>query len=175
MIYYLIALLIFGLDQLTKWLIKHNMEIRDAISVIGEFFIITSHRNEGAAFGILQGQRAFIIIVTSLFLVGIIWYLSKMIKENNRRFAFALSLILGGAVGNFLDRTLYGEVVDFLQFTFKFNVFGWNVDYIFPIFNIADSAIVIGTILVLLDSVLAWRQEVKAAKVARKDATHDGI
>lgn len=74
---------------------------------------------------------------------------------------FALSLLLGGAVGNFIDRALTGEVVDFLDFTFSFNWFGQAIIYPFPIFNIADSAIVIGVSLILLDSLLEWRKEKK--------------
>ncbi|MEX2104072.1 MAG: signal peptidase II, partial [Bacilli bacterium] len=71
-----------------------------------------------------------------------------------------------------------GEVVDFLQFTFKFTLFGWKVDYIYPIFNIADAAIVSGTILILLDTLISWRHEIKKAKLATatgKDTTNDPV
>jgi signal peptidase II len=176
--YYLIALVIFIADQITKWAIKLNMEIGDIIPVIGSFFMITSHRNKGAAFGILQGQQVFFLLITVVFLIGIIYYLQKMIKMGYKRVPLALSLMLGGAVGNFLDRALYGEVVDFLQFTFKFTLFGWKVDYIYPIFNIADSAIVIGTILILLDSLITWRREAREANQAAatgKDTTNDPV
>ena len=75
------------------------------------------------------------------------------------RFVF----LLGGAIGNFIDRALFGEVVDFLQFTFDFSLFGKAIYYIFPIFNLADSAIVIGVILIFLESLLTWRKEKKGA------------
>lgn len=176
--YYLIALVVFILDQITKRLIKAKMEIGDVNPVWGDFFIITSHRNKGAAFGILQGQQIFFLIITVVFVIGIFYYLQKMIKLGYKRMSIALSLMLGGAIGNFMDRAFYGEVVDFLQFTFKFTLFGWKVDYIYPIFNIADAAIVSGTILVLFDSLLTWRREIKEAKFATatgKDTTNDPV
>jgi signal peptidase II len=174
--YYVVALIVFILDQITKKLIKANMELGEIHPVWGNFFVITSHRNEGAAFGILQGQRVFFLIITVIFVIGIFYFLRKTIKLGNKLLPLALSFMLGGAVGNFLDRAFYGQVVDFLQFTFKFNVFSWNVDYIFPIFNVADSGVVIGTILILFDSLLSWRRETKEARLAAttgKDTNND--
>lgn len=155
-IYYLIAFIVFVIDQLTKYLIATKLELRDQISVIGDFFLITSHRNTGAAFGILENQRYFFIIITIVVVIGIVWYIQKMKNTGNRLLPFALSLVLGGALGNFLDRALTGEVVDFLQFNFG--------SYIFPIFNIADSCIVIGVALIIIDSFREMSLEKKQAK-----------
>ncbi|GAA3403987.1 signal peptidase II [Paenibacillus hodogayensis] len=160
MIYYVLALIVFILDQITKRLIVVYMNEGDSWSVIGEFFYLTSHRNRGAAFGILQNQRWFFIIVTSIVVIGIIWYLMKLRKEQSKTLLkVALGLLLGGASGNFLDRALFGEVVDFMHFRFQFPWFGHDVDYSFAIFNLADSAIVIGVALIFLDSLLSWRKE----------------
>jgi signal peptidase II len=145
-IYYIIALVAFLLDQGTKYLIASRMELSEQIPVIGNFFLITSHRNSGAAFGILQNQRWFFIVITIIVVVAIIWYLQKVIKTNNKLLPLALSFVLGGAIGNFIDRLVNGEVVDFLQFNFG--------SYTFPIFNVADSCIVIGVGLIILDSFL---------------------
>ncbi|MNM97953.1 Lipoprotein signal peptidase [compost metagenome] len=123
--------------------------------MIGDFFIITSHRNRGAAFGILQDQRWFFIVVTTVVVVGIVWYLLKVRKQPNKLLPVALSLVLGGAIGNFLDRAVSGEVVDFLMFNFG--------TYTFPIFNVADSCIVVGVALIILDSLLEIRREKQAA------------
>jgi signal peptidase II len=161
--YYLIALVIFLLDQATKWMIVHNIPLFESRPVIDEFFQLTSHRNRGAAFSILQNQRWFFVIITLIVMVGIIWYLRRTVQSNKRLLSFALSLLLGGALGNFLDRALFGEVVDFLQFRFTFSFFGHDIDYIYPIFNIADSAIVVGVILIFLESLLTWRKEKKGA------------
>ncbi|AKG35672.1 signal peptidase II [Paenibacillus durus] len=148
MVYYLIALIVFLLDQGTKYLISTRLEIDEQIPVIGNFFVITSHRNRGAAFSILEDQRWFLILVTVVVLIGIVWYLNK-VKRTRRLLPFALSLVLGGAVGNFLDRALTGEVVDFLRFNFG--------SYTFPIFNVADSCIVVGVALIILDSIMDMR------------------
>lgn len=148
MIYYLIALIVFLLDQGTKYLISSRLDIGEQIPVLGNFFLITSHRNRGAAFSILQDQRWFLILVTVVVVVGIVWYLSK-IKNTRRLLSTALALVLGGAIGNFLDRSLTGEVVDFLQLNFG--------SYTFPIFNVADSCIVIGVALIILDSFFDMR------------------
>lgn len=158
--YALITFVAFVLDQITKYAIVRNMELGDAIPVLGEFFQIVSHRNRGAAFGILQNQRWFFIIITIFVLAGIVWYMRKLLREGGKKLLpTALALLLGGALGNFVDRALFGEVVDFLQFRFQYMWFGHPVDYTYPIFNIADSAIVVGVALIFLDSLLQWRQE----------------
>lgn len=155
MIFFLIALIAFLIDQATKYWIATSLTINEQIPVIGNFFLITSHRNRGAAFGILQDQRWFFLVVTTVVLVGIVWYMLKIKKTGNRLLQTALSLVLGGAVGNFFDRALTGEVVDFLQFNFG--------SYTFPIFNVADSCIVIGVALIILDSILEIRREKQQA------------
>ena len=162
MLYYLLALIIVALDQLSKGWVVQNMEIGESIPVIGEFFQLYSHRNRGAAFGILQNQRVFFIAVTIVVLIGVVWYLNRVIRQENRLMCFGLALLLGGAVGNLIDRLFLGEVVDFFKFRFQFTFVGQDIDYTFPIFNIADSAIVIGVGLILLDAWMQWRLEKKA-------------
>jgi signal peptidase II len=147
----LIAFVLFLIDQGTKYLIASRLELYEQIPVIGDFFLITSSRNRGAAFGILQDQLWFFIIVTIIVVGGIVWYLRKVSKEGRKLLPTALALVLGGALGNFIDRLIMGEVVDFLQFNFG--------SYTFPIFNIADSCIVIGVGLIILDTLLEGRRE----------------
>lgn len=164
MIYYILALIVFLVDQGSKWLVVQNMNLKDEIPVIGNFFVITSHRNTGAAFGILEGQRWLFIVITSVVLIGMIYYMRLMIRGNKRMLATALSFLIGGAIGNFIDRLLTGEVVDFLQFNFVFSFFGKAVDYTFAIFNIADAAITVGVILIILDTIISSIQERKSNK-----------
>ncbi len=161
--YYFYALIVFILDQVSKWFIVKRIPLGEERPVLGDFFILTSHRNRGAAFGILQNQRWFFIVITLIVVIGILWYIRRTIRERKVLLSFALSLLLGGAIGNFIDRALFGEVVDFLQFTFDFSLFGKAIYYIYPIFNLADSAIVIGVILIFLESLLTWRKEKKGA------------
>lgn len=154
-IYYLAALLVFAVDYVSKKIIDSSLELNEQIKVIGNFFLITSIRNRGAAFGILQEQRVFFILITVAVAVAIVWYLHRAYRDGRTLMLIALSLVLGGAVGNFLDRAIYGEVVDFLQFNFG--------TYTFPIFNLADCAIVCGVALIILDSLLSSSKEKKGS------------
>lgn len=162
MIYYVVALIVFLLDQGTKFLIATRMELGETIPVIGSFFQITSHRNQGAAFGILQGQRELFIVITVVVVVAIIWYLRKTVRNGQKLLPFGLSLVLGGAIGNFLDRAVAGEVVDFARFNFG--------SYTFPIFNIADSAIVVGVAIIILDTLLDSRRQKESRSMEGTDA-----
>jgi len=164
LIYFILALIVFLVDQGSKWLIVRNMQIGDEIPVIGNFFVITSHRNTGAAFGILEGQRWLFIVITSVVLIGMIYYLRVLIRDKKSLLATALGFLIGGAFGNFLDRLITGEVVDFLQFNFVFRFFGKPVDYTFAIFNIADAAITVGVILIILDTIISTIKERKSNK-----------
>ncbi|KAA9007584.1 lipoprotein signal peptidase [Paenibacillus spiritus] len=162
MVYYVIALIVFLLDQGSKYLIAHRLELNEQIPVLGNFFLITSHRNTGAAFSILQNQRWFLIAVTVVVAIGIVWYLNKT-RKTRKLLPTALALVLGGAIGNFLDRAMTGEVVDFLQFNFG--------SYTFPIFNFADSCIVVGVALIILDALLdlGGGDEVKEIKELKEE------
>ncbi|GAB6990588.1 signal peptidase II [Paenibacillus pini] len=152
MVYYIIAFIVFLLDQGSKYLISTKLEIGEEIPVIGNFFLITSSRNTGAAFSILEDKRWFFVVITIIVVIAIIWYMQKVLKTSQRKLLpLGLCLVLGGAIGNFLDRALTGEVVDFLQLNFG--------SYTFPIFNIADSCIVIGVALIILDSLFDMKQE----------------
>ncbi|NMD69431.1 signal peptidase II [Bacillus sp. DNRA2] len=150
MFYYIIAFFVILLDQFTKWLIVKNLELGESITIIDQYLYITSHRNRGAAWGILQGQMWFFYIITVIVIIGIIVYIQKVIKNKNRLTGISLALMLGGAIGNFIDRVARKEVVDFIN-TYIF-------EYDFPVFNIADSALVIGVILLMIQMLLEERQ-----------------
>lgn len=142
---YLLVLFIIIVDQWTKWLVVTKMDVRESIPVINNFFYITSHRNRGAAWGILQGQMIFFYLITIIVVIGLVYLLHKYAKESTFM-AVALSLFLGGAIGNFIDRLFRQEVVDFLD------VYIFTYDY--PIFNIADSALVIGAIMTIIAMII---------------------
>lgn len=151
-VYYLIAIIVIAIDQWSKWLVIKYMDLYEQIPIIDNFFYLTSHRNKGAAWGILQGQMNFFYVITVIFVIGIIYYLHKYAK-GHQWLAISLSLILGGAIGNFIDRLFRKEVVDFLD------VIIFNYDY--PIFNIADSALVVG---VILFAIISFIEEKKRGK-----------
>jgi signal peptidase II len=159
--YYILALIIIIIDQVTKWLIVKSMQLGESITVIDDFLYITSHRNRGAAWGILQGQMWFFYIITVIVIIGIIVYIQKFAK-GKILLGISLGLMLGGAIGNFIDRVYRKEVVDFVDSY----IFGYD----FPIFNVADSALVVGVGLLLLQ-MLREERETKE-KTNGKDGTH---
>ncbi|GGK35779.1 lipoprotein signal peptidase [Caldalkalibacillus thermarum] len=153
MIYFFIALVVLAVDQVTKWLVVHYMDIGQSIPLIENVFYLTSHRNPGAAFGILPNQRLFFIVMTTVVIIGLIYYLIK-VKDQKKLLSLSLALILGGALGNFIDRLLTGEVVDFLDVKITIGTFFYD----YPIFNVADSALVIGVALMLIDTLRETKQ-----------------
>jgi len=156
--YYAVAAVVFLLDQLTKRIIDANVPLKETISVIGDFFLITHVLNDGAAFSMLPGARTLFIVITIFVVIGIIWYTERNRRTGRPLLLTAFGLVLGGALGNFVDRVLYGHVIDFLQFNFG--------SYTFPIFNVADVGITTGVALILLDAVLDIRREQRKAHSA---------
>lgn len=133
----IIIVILILLDRITKILV---IDI-DSIKIIDRFLYITYAKNTGMAFSLLNDRTWIIIVLTVLIISYIIYYLVKH-KPKNRLSVISYSLILGGALGNLLDRVFYGYVIDFID------VYIFGYDY--PIFNLADSFIVIGIILLLL-------------------------
>ena len=146
-----IALIIVLLDQFTKTLILGMFQLGDSHTVTSFFNIVRWH-NTGAAFSFLAGadgwQRWFFIGLGAVAAVFIVWMLRS--HGGQRLFSWALALILGGAVGNVIDRLLHGYVVDFIQVHYA--------GHYFPSFNVADSAISVGAILLILDELLRVRR-----------------
>ena len=146
-----IALVVILLDQFTKTLIIGNFQLNDSHTVTSFFNIVRWH-NSGAAFSFLSGasgwQRWFFVALGAVAAVFIVWMLRS--HGGQRLFSWALSLILGGALGNVIDRMLHGHVVDFIQVHYA----GWY----FPSFNVADSAISIGAACLILDEILRVRR-----------------
>ena len=146
--YKTLLLIIVGmvfLDQATKLYIDSNMELHQSIQVIKNFFQITYIRNSGAAFGILSGFKSpwltLFFVLISVVAIGIIMFYYYKTPENQRLTLVSFALIMSGAIGNFIDRAFYGEVIDFLYFH-------WYQHY-WPAFNVADSCITIGVSLLL--------------------------
>ena len=146
-----IALLIILLDQFTKTLIIGNFQLGESRTVTSFFNVVRVH-NAGAAFSFLAGasgwQRWFFVGLGTVATGFIVWMLRN--HGGQRMFSWALSLILGGAIGNVIDRLLHGHVIDFIQL----HAAGWY----FPSFNIADSAITVGAVLLILDELMRVRR-----------------
>lgn len=131
---------IIFLDQVTKWFVDRTMPLYRSIPVIDGFFNLTYIRNTGAAFGILAGSGAHFrlpfLVAFSVLAIVFITLMLRRLPEHETGLISALAFILGGAIGNLIDRFVYGEVIDFLDFY-------WG-NYHWPAFNIADSFITVG-------------------------------
>lgn len=143
-IYWIISALIIGLDQWVKWLIVDNFALGETKSVIPGILSLNHIRNFGAAWSLLEGKMWFFTVVTIIAVVVILTLMIKNRSNGNRWFMIGLTLILAGAIGNFIDRVRLGYVIDMFQTDFM------N----FPIFNVADISLVIGVICVLIYIIL---------------------
>jgi signal peptidase II len=146
-----IAAIVILLDQITKAMILRTMAIGES-HIVTSFFNLVHWRNTGAAFSFLHAssgwQRWFFVALASAAVVFIVWMLRR--HGAQRLFAWSLALILGGAVGNVIDRLWHGSVVDFIQVHWR--------GAAFPSFNVADSAITVGAVLLILDELRRVRR-----------------
>jgi signal peptidase II len=130
-------------DQVTKFIVDQAMPLHHSIAVIDGFFNLTYIRNTGAAFGIFAGSAAAFrlpfLVLFSVLAIGFIVMMLRRLPENETGLITALAFILGGAIGNLIDRVAYGEVIDFLDF--------YWAGYHWPAFNLADSFITIGVLI----------------------------
>jgi signal peptidase II len=138
------------LDQGTKWLVSTRMEEFVEHPVIHGFFSLQFVRNPGAAFGMLANQRWLFILVSLIASGAIVWY-SRKPEAKRGLMPWSLGLLLGGAIGNLIDRALHAKVVDFFLFYWK--------DYFFPNFNVADVAINVGVGLFILHLLLTGEKQ----------------
>lgn len=143
-----VVVFILSLDQLTKYWVVSHFALGETIPVIFNFFNLTYLQNPGAAFGILSQADASIRIplfmAVPVFAIAIVFHVFRTLRGGATRTAFALSLIIAGAIGNLVDRVSAGCVIDFLDFH-------WNGAFHFPAFNVADSSIFLGVSLLILD------------------------
>ena len=148
-VYFLISALLVGLDQWSKYLTVQNISLGETKEFTPGFLSLTHLRNTGAAWSLLEGKMIFFYVITVIVSVVIIYLLIKNYKKSIW-YSVGLSFVLAGAIGNFIDRVRLGYVVDMLQTDFM------N----FPIFNVADSTLVVGVICIFIYLIL----DEKAAK-----------
>jgi len=146
-VFFVTLLAVVLLDQFLKLYISSHFLPYESVGVIPGFLDLTHVKNPGAAFGFLADappvfRSFFLIIVTLIAMILILYFIAKG-SEREVLLTFSLSLIMGGALGNLIDRVRYGEVIDFLDFYFA--------SYHWPAFNVADTAITIGALLLLYE------------------------
>lgn len=139
------TIVFFIVDIVSKLVVSNLMDVYDSVIIIKDFFYITYVRNTGAAWSIFSGETLGIVIVSLMIILGIIYYIWRNNPESKLE-KLGYGLILGGAIGNLFDRIIYGYVIDF----FDFYIFGYD----YPIFNLADSFIFVGVIILII---YTWR------------------
>lgn len=137
----ILGIVIIFLDQATKLLVVKFMELGESIPLIDGFLYLTSHRNEGAAWGMLQGRMWLFYIITVFVIVVLVMFYKREAKTS-LLLQTSLVLLMAGAIGNFIDRLLFKKVVDFVDTV----IFGYD----FPIFNVADASLTVGVILMMI-------------------------
>jgi signal peptidase II len=151
----LIATLVVALDRLTKWVVSQRITLHDSVDVVPGVFRLTHVQNQGAAFGLFSDSPSeWKVAMLILFSVAALAVVSALLWKNGNAMnatAIALSLVFGGALGNLWDRVSSGRVIDFLDF--------YLGSHHWPAFNIADSAIVVGALLLLSEIFLAPQEE----------------
>ena len=154
---FVISFLIVVLDQLTKWLVKAHVPLFSRINVFS-WFDITHLRNPGIAFGMLRDMpediRFYFYIAVFVLVLIVIFFFLRRLEEEQRLFRYALAFVLGGAIGNSIDRFAYGYVTDFIAVYWP-----GNPDLLWPPFNVADSAITVGAVSILISGVLGRSKE----------------
>ncbi|HEX8967752.1 MAG TPA: signal peptidase II [Chloroflexota bacterium] len=148
-----LAALVVVLDQITKRLAEDRLRGQRPIPVVDDILRLTYVENRGAAFGLLQDQTAFFVFV-GILVIGVIAASYRYLPRSGFRLHLALGLQLGGALGNLIDRVRQGYVVDFVDFGYRSN---W-----WPVFNVADSAIVVGVALLALNALVPSASEESA-------------
>lgn len=131
----LLVLFIILFDQLIKYLVSNNMFLGQSIPIIPQIFHLTYILNPGAAFGILENQRYLFIIIATILIIAVIYFYKKIIQLS-KFFQIGIALLFSGAIGNMIDRITIGKVIDYMDFR------------IWPVFNLADIAIVFGCIII---------------------------
>ena len=151
----IVTILLIAIDQITKYIALTNLKPISSIVFIEGFMDFTFVENRGAAFGILEGQRWFFVVITVIISVAIIYAFFKLpYKKEYIWLRVSFVLILAGAIGNVIDRFFRGYVVDFFEFTFM----NW------PVFNVADIYVVVGTILFAFLLLFVIKEEPKIKK-----------
>lgn len=148
---YLITFLVTLIDQIIKLFVTFNMNLYQSIEIIKDFFSITYVKNTGAAFSILSGNRILLIIFAVIALNLIYIFLLKD-KKLNKLENIIYGVLIGGIIGNLIDRVLFGSVIDYLDF----NLFGYN----YPVFNFADICMVVSAIILIIITIKDGKNEI---------------
>ena len=162
MLWIILLVLIIFADQLSKWLVVALLQGKESVYVIPGVLRFTYVENDGAAFGMLDDHRWVFLVLSTVMIIALIFYIVKY-KPQSKWVMTSLILIVGGGIGNMIDRLLLGYVIDFIDFCAFPNLWRW-------VFNIADSAVCVGTFMLSLWLILDTVKEYKREKAEKEKA-----
>lgn len=155
---------VIGLDQLTKWLTVVNLEEYESFPIWQDVFHFTYVKNTGMAFGMLKDHRWVFMVFSTIAIVGLLIYLFRF-RPESRWMQVSMAMIIGGGIGNMIDRILLGYVIDFIDVTI--------ID--FAVFNVADSFVCIGAGIMILCLVIDLIKEVKLERAQKGGEINDDL
>lgn len=153
----LIIIVLVMLDQLSKWMVETMLPLQQQIEVI-PFFSLFRTYNYGVAFSFLDGLGQWPLVIITVLIIGFVFWLWRGLEAGRNLSAFGYAFIIGGAIGNLIDRAWLGKVVDMILFHID------SLDFRFAVFNLADTFITIGAMAIILDEILAWQTARKILK-----------
>ena len=162
MLWIILLVLIIFADQLSKWLVVAYLQGKESVYLIKGVLRFTYVENDGAAFGMLDDHRWVFLVLSTVMIIALIYYIVKY-KPQSKWVMTSLILIVGGGIGNMIDRILLGYVIDFIDFCAFPNLWRW-------VFNIADSAVCVGTFMLSLWLILDTVKEYKREKAEKEKA-----
>lgn len=162
MLWIILLVLIIFADQLSKWLVVALLQGKESVYVIPGVLRFTYVENDGAAFGMLDDHRWVFLVLSTVMIIALIYYIVKY-KPSSKWVMTSLILIVGGGIGNMIDRLLLGYVIDFIDFCAFPQLWRW-------VFNIADSAVCVGTFMLSLWLIIDTVKEYKREKAEKEQA-----
>ena len=162
MLWIILLVLIIFADQLSKWLVVALLQGKESVYVIPGVLRFTYVENDGAAFGMLDDHRWVFLVLSTVMIIALIFYIVKY-KPSSKWVMTSLILIVGGGIGNMIDRLLLGYVIDFIDFCAFPQLWRW-------VFNIADSAVCVGTFMLSLWLIIDTVKEYKREKAEKEQA-----
>ncbi len=162
----LIIIVLVLLDQLSKWMVETMLPLQQQIEVV-PFFSLFRTYNYGVAFSLLEGLGQWPLVIMTALIIGFVIWLWRGLGTNRILSEFGYAFVIGGAIGNLIDRAFLGKVIDMILFHID------SLEFRFAVFNLADTFITIGAMAIILDEILIWRRTRNETKEQDKEV-HDG-
>lgn len=162
----LVIIVLVLLDQVSKWMVETMLPLQQKIDVI-PFLSLFRTYNYGVAFSLLEGLGQWPLVIMTVLIIGFVVWLWQSLGANRFLSEFGYAFVIGGAIGNLIDRAWLGKVIDMILFHID------SLDFRFAVFNLADTFITIGAMAIILDEILIWRRARKETNEQDKEVQDD--